>query len=221
MSIDVRSVWAACAGLAFAGCCGGCRPLSKSASEPSAGLNGGFEVVREGLPVQWSVYSPETVPGAAFRIEFDEAERREGLQALRFDVAACGDEGGWRSPGIARELEVEPGATYAVSFQIKSESCRWSAAWGGVDAKTGELERTDTSPCEEGDWRLVEARYRVPERYERLHHVAVRDVALLLDAQVRVERRRVTDGIEDRHQRRIQRHRREASRTPSPSPTSK
>jgi hypothetical protein len=154
--------------LALSACCGSCRPLSESVSEPAAGLNGGFEVVREGLPAQWQVYTPDTVPGAAFRIGFDDADRREGRQALRFDVAACGDEGGWRSPGIAGELQVEPGATYNVSFWLKCEDCRWAAAWGGVDAKTGELERTDASPCEEGDWRRVEASYTVPERYDHL-----------------------------------------------------
>ena len=168
MKLDVFGLIVVCGSLALAACCGGCSPLSESVSEPVAGLNGGFEVVREGLPAGWNVYTPRTVPGAEFELALDEVERREGERALRFDVATCGDEGGWRSPGLSRELEVEPGATYAVSFQVKCEGCRWSAAWGGVDARTGELERTDASPCEEGEWRRVEERYTVPERYGRM-----------------------------------------------------
>lgn len=138
MKFDVCGLIVWCESLGIGAGCGACSPLSESVSEPAAGFNGGFEVVRE------------------------------GERALRFDVAACGDEGGRRSPGLAREIGVEPGATYAVSFQVECEGSRWSAAWGGVDAKTGELEPSDTSPCDEGEWRRVEQRYTVPERFGRL-----------------------------------------------------
>lgn len=37
-----------------------------------------------------------------------------------------------------------------------------------MDAKTSAYDVTDDSPCEEGEWRQVEARYTVPERFERL-----------------------------------------------------
>lgn len=185
----LRALSAACLCLSLCPCARGCTPLSESVSEPSAGLNGGFEVVREGLPAQWLVYTPATVPGAEFAFALDEAERREGSRALRFDVEACGDEGGWRSPGLAQEIAVEPGATYDVSFWVRCDGSRWSAAWGGVDAKTGALERTDTSPCEEGDWRRVEARYTVPERYDRLRfELNVLSPGRLWIDDVRVER---------------------------------
>lgn len=162
-----RLLLAACLSLPLTACAA-CGPLSESARAPDAGLNGGFEVVRDGLPAEWIVYTPATVPDAEFELVLDESERREGARALRFDVSACGDEGGWRSPGLSREFAVEPGATYDVSFQVKSEGSRWSAAWGGVDAKTSAYDVTDDSNCEEGEWRRVEARYTVPERYERL-----------------------------------------------------
>lgn len=163
-----RALIAACLTLSLTACEFSCKPLSESVGNAGAELNGGFELAHDGLPAGWNVYTPRTVPGAEFEIALDEGEAREGARALRFDVTACGDEGGWRSPGLSREIEVEPGATYAVSFQVRCEACRWSASWGGVDAKTGELETVDTSPCAEGDWRRVEARYTVPERYDRL-----------------------------------------------------
>lgn len=184
-----RILIAACLSVTLPACELGCQSLSESSHAPEAGLNGGFEVVRDGLPAEWDVYTPATVPGAEFVLALDEEVRREGLHALRFDVAACGDEGGWLSPGLARELPVEPGATYVVSFQVRSEGARWTADVGGVGAKTGELEQLEASSADEGQWTRVEHRVVVPEHYERLRiQFNVRSPGTVWLDDVRVER---------------------------------
>jgi len=36
-------------------------------------MNGGFEIVKQNLPVNWTFYSPETVPSGDFKIIIDKA----------------------------------------------------------------------------------------------------------------------------------------------------
>ena len=60
-----------------------CAPLSESVEDASVDLNGGFERVEAGLPVNWIVYTPDTVPSGSFELRFDRADRREGEQSLQ------------------------------------------------------------------------------------------------------------------------------------------
>lgn len=146
----------------------GCGRLSEEVRDASAGMNGGFETVRSGLPVNWLVYTPSTVPGGDFELILDREDYKEGRQSLRFSVRECSDDGGWRSPGIAQEYPAQPGASYLVSFWIKSEGCDYEVGIGGVDAKTGEGETVDSSAEAAGSWRFVEHTYTMPERYDRI-----------------------------------------------------
>lgn len=168
----------------------GCQPMSERVEAPSLGPNGGFEHVRSGLPVNWLVYSPKTIPSGRYELVLDREDFREGAQSLRFDVEECASSGGWRSPGIAQELPVEPGTTYAVSFWIKSEGCRWTVSYGGVSAKAGRIERVASSPVEPGAWRHVELAYAQPPDYERLRfELCVTSPGRLWIDDVRIEPR--------------------------------
>lgn len=42
----------------------GCNQMSEIIRDDSAGMNGGFEKDESGLPVNWLVYSPKTVPNS-------------------------------------------------------------------------------------------------------------------------------------------------------------
>ena len=64
----------------------GCIRMSEKETDTSTGLNGGFEVSKNGLPVNWLMYTPNTVPDADFEIELDNVVFKEGKQSLRFDV---------------------------------------------------------------------------------------------------------------------------------------
>lgn len=148
---------------------GACSPLSRCVEDPAAGFNGGFEQVRDGLPLNWSVYAPETVPEGRFRIVLDPRDPREGRQSLCFEVESCSADGGWRSPGLFRELPAEPGATYRIRFWIRSRDCAWSARARGVAPKTGApVELLASSVDASADWRLVEREVTVPAPNEHL-----------------------------------------------------
>lgn len=147
---------------------GACRPLSEEVRDPSAGMNGGFEEVQSGLPVNWLVYSPATIPTGSYELLFDDADFKEGQQSLRFHVRECSAEGGWRSPGLTREFPAEPGTTYAVRFWVKTEGCDWKVTIGGVTAMTGEYETLRSSETPAGAWHHVEREYTVKPEYDRL-----------------------------------------------------
>ncbi len=67
----------------------GCNQMSEKETDPSVGLNGGFEVSKNGLPVNWLMYTPNTVPEAVFEIKLDKNVYKEGKKSLRFDVKKC------------------------------------------------------------------------------------------------------------------------------------
>lgn len=146
----------------------GCSQMSEQVKDPSAGMNGGFEHMRSGLPVNWIVYSPATIPSGRYQLVLDDDDFREGTQSLRFHVEECSPTGGWHSPGITQEYPAEPGTTYAISYWIKTEGCDWTVSVGGVTAKTGEYETQDSSEINADSWHHVAGEYTVPPQYDRL-----------------------------------------------------
>jgi hypothetical protein len=116
----------------------GCRPGSEIVRDPSAGMNGGFEVAASGLPANWWVYSPKTVPDADFDIVMDTADPKEGKQSLKFVVRKCEPTGGRLSPGIHNEFHnTKPGETYTISFWAKNQGSAFAFTASGVKAMGG------------------------------------------------------------------------------------
>ena len=132
------------------------------------GINGGFEYTRSGLPINWIVYSPGTIPSGRYELLLDRADFREGKQSLRFLVDACSPTGGWHSPGITQQYPAEPGTTYAIRFWVKNEGCDWAVSVGGVTATTGAYEVLAGAEVPQGSWQRVEQRYTLAPQYEQL-----------------------------------------------------
>ncbi len=116
-----------------------CMKMSEKETDESAGLNGGFEVAKNGLPVNWLMYTPNTVPDGEFEIIIDKKVFKEGKQSLRFDVINCSSTGGLHSPGFTNEFseigKFEGEGTYKLGFWIKNEG-------------TGEAAQTITKSAE-------------------------------------------------------------------------
>ena len=64
----------------------GCTRMSEIIEDSSAGMNGSFEYSKSGLPVNWLLYTPNTVPEGDFDIIIDTAEFKDGKQSLKFLV---------------------------------------------------------------------------------------------------------------------------------------
>jgi len=155
---------ALCAGLVAAAC----EELSEKVEDDSVGWNGDFENDRDGLPVNWLVYTPRTVPDSDFDIVLDTLEFKEGGQSLRFDVRDCEGIGGRYSPGIAQERPAQAGGTYRVSFWIRSDGADLGAKVGGISAFAGQYETVVEATGGTDGWVFVERDYPMPAEYDRI-----------------------------------------------------
>jgi hypothetical protein len=145
----------------------GCRRYSESRLVAEVGLNGGFEVVKDGLPVNWLLYTPK-VAGGDFQIVLDTMVRHGGKQSLAFVVRACSSTGGWRSPGFTNEFPAERGRTYTIGFWVMNDSAEFRMLVGGVSATRGSYETVIRSAERIAQWRYVEYAYHMPREFDIL-----------------------------------------------------
>lgn len=144
----------------------GCDQMSEKETDSSAGLNGGFEISKNGLPVNWLMYTNNTVPEADFTIELDKDVFIEGKQSLKFDVKKCTTFGEWHSPGFTNEFfdigKYEGEGIYKISFWIKNNGSTFRVTAGGVSAMKGEMKTLIEGNDEIDDWKLHEYEINVP-----------------------------------------------------------
>lgn len=145
------------------GCFGQMIELEK---DKSAGLNGGFEVFRNGLPVNWLMYGPKTVKNADFKITPDNEFYSEGKQSLRFDVVKCSSIGGV-SPGFTNEFfesgRFEGEGSYKLSFWVKNEGSTFKISAGGVSAMKGNMTTLIEEKKQISDWKFFEYQIDIPK----------------------------------------------------------
>jgi hypothetical protein len=98
--------------------------MSTIRTNDSAGFNGSFEFVTDSLPANWYVYTPKSSQ-TDYHLVFDTADPVERNQSLLFSVKSCSPAGGWHSPGIFNEIDVETGKTYLVTFWVKNTGCKY------------------------------------------------------------------------------------------------
>jgi len=172
----------------------GCQKMSELEEDESAGINGGFEVSRNGLPVNWIMYTPNTVPDADFRIVLDRDVFREGQQSLRFDVESCRPTGGWKSPGFTNEFSNHGNGRfgqgrYQISFWVRNNGSTFWIMAGAVSAMKGDMETLIKTDEQIDSWKRLEYEINVPEdRWLRLQLDIVRPGTFWID-DVRVERK--------------------------------
>lgn len=144
-----------------------CQQMSEKKTDKSAGLNGGFEISQNDLPVNWLMYSPNTVPNAEFEIVLDKTMFKEGKQSLRFDVKNCSSIGGWHSPGFTNEFtescQFEGEGTYKLSFWIKNNGSKYRINAGGVAPMEGNMKILIESDQQAEDWKYLEYEISVPK----------------------------------------------------------
>ena len=145
----------------------GCQQFSEKETDQSAGLNGGFEIAKNDLPVNWLMYTPNTVPDAEFEIVLDKTVFKEGLQSLKFDVKSCSSKGGWGSPGFTNEFfdagKFEGEGTYRLSFWLKNDGASFRVIAGNVAAKEGDMRTVVQSDEQLEEWKYYEFTIDVPE----------------------------------------------------------
>jgi len=146
----------------------GCTKMSESILDKAVGMNGGFEVVERGLPVNWLVYTPATIPTGEYDLIIDTVEYQSGKQSLKFAVRECSSVGGWHSPGFAKEYKATPGVTYTIGIWVKNDAAEFVATIGGVSAFEGESETIVRSGETIATWKHFEHEYTMPQEFDRL-----------------------------------------------------
>jgi hypothetical protein len=137
--------------------------MSEMIIDNTAGMNGSFEHVKSGLPVNWILYTLNTVPNGDFDIIIDTVEFKDGKQSLKFLVRECSPAGGWHSPGFCNEYKAGPGEIYKISFWVKNEGCQFSVIIGGVGSGAGAYETIVNSKDTIKSWQLYEYKYTIPK----------------------------------------------------------
>jgi len=149
----------------------GCNQMSEIVTDEQAGMNGSFEYSKAGLPVNWGLYTPNTVPEGDFDIITDTTEFIDGKQSLKFNVRACVPDGGWYSPGIYQEFTFDPGKTYLVSWWIKNEGCKYNVILMSIEdyaKRNNGMFQSPQSKDTLGSWQKFESRCTLSKNQNRL-----------------------------------------------------
>ena len=169
-----------------------CNKMSERVVDKTAGLNGSFEVSKNGLPVNWLMYTPNTLPDADFQIILDKEIFKEGKQSLKFDIKRCSPTGGWKSPGFTNEF-FEVGryrgeGRYKLSFWVKNAGTEFSITAGEVAAKVGNMTTLIKEHEQIDDWQLLEYEIDVPkDRWLRMELSILQPGTFWID-DIRIER---------------------------------
>lgn len=140
--------------------CASCNQMSEQYIDEAAGMNGGFEVAQNGLPVNWLLYTPNTVPDSDFKILLDTTEYKQGKQSLKYEVESCSSIGGWRSPGFTRQFDVEKENVYTLQFWVKNSGTQFTVMAGGVSAMSGDINRLLLTDDDINEW--TQFNYSIP-----------------------------------------------------------
>jgi hypothetical protein len=140
----------------------GCAGMSEFIKGDDDTMNGGFEVVKNGLPVNWYYYSPGTVSEGEFGITSDSLVFKEGRRSLKFSVRQCSSIGGRFSPGFFEDFSATAGETYKVSFWVKNEGCRFRVYLQSSEYGKGSNQDTIVATSENfEDWKYFETDFKV------------------------------------------------------------
>lgn len=146
-----------------------CMPkMSESIEDHAIGLNGGFEHIKNTLPINWLVYSNKIINNSDFKIMYDTSDFKEGKQSLKFEVKNCSNKGGRFSPGIAQEIKVVPMNEYVISFWVKNNESNFLINISSVNAtEKFDGPKLASSESTEG-WQKHEYRYTIPKEMNHL-----------------------------------------------------
>ncbi len=151
----------------------GCNPMSIIIKGDDCKMNGSFEKLKKGLPVNWYYYAPQTVSNSDFEILCDSTLVKDGNISLKFHVKECEPVGGWRSPGFFKEFKVIPGETYIVSFWVINHGCSFRVyLQTGMKGIPGISETIIQTKETYSDWKYFEYPIQIPKTNDNIRFEA-------------------------------------------------
>jgi hypothetical protein len=147
-----------------------CHNMSEFVQDKQAGFNGSFEFTKFGVPANWYIYSPSTIPAGDYDLLIDTEAKIDGSQSLKFDVRQCSSDGGWHSPGIFKTIPARTGSRFKVSFWLKNNGCEFNVSIGSErPGSNGRHERHKLHSSDSIEaWQQFMYDYTVPEGFENI-----------------------------------------------------
>jgi hypothetical protein len=136
--------------------------MSRTRSDPEAGFNGSFEVMRSGYPANWSVYHKPLDDEVAV-LSADTGAAMDGRQSLRFTVADPLQYRGWRTPGLFQQVPAEPGVTYSVTLWVNAPQGKHHVAIGCFEEGVSKHERISRDVGPTAAWEQFTYALTIPE----------------------------------------------------------
>lgn len=151
---------------------------NREIKDQSAGMNGGFEIVRNQLPVNWYFTRyKETIEQNDrsindFDVISDSNDVKEGNRALKFVIRKCSDKGVFQSPGLFEEFEVKSGANYRMSFWVKNKGVNFKVDISAITLKGGSKEPNEvksiSSKEDITEWKQYVIEKHIPSDLDRI-----------------------------------------------------
>lgn len=157
-------------------------------------MNGGFETLKNGLPVNWYYYSMKKESKGEFDLISDSILFKEGKRSLKFQVRACESIGGWRSPGFFEEFKVVPGETYKVSFWVNNQGCDYKVSVStGMQGNPGPGKTIVRTKETDAEWKYIEYSFSIPLSNDNIRF----EVNILSPGTIRFDDIRI-EGMNDK-----------------------
>ena len=151
----------------------GCKPGSIDVKGYDCKMNGSFETLKNGLPVNWWYYAMETVPSGEFDVLIDTIQFKEGRKSLKFQVRKCESIGGWHSPGFFAEFKVKPGETYNISFWVINGGCDFKVSVGaGMQGNPGPSQTLVRTRETYSEWKYFQYTFAIPPANDNIRFEA-------------------------------------------------
>lgn len=148
----------------------GCKPGSMAIKGDNCKMNGNFEIIKNGLPVNWNYYTSETArDGGDFKIISDSSIFRAGKKSLNFQINSCSSIGGVYSPGFFKEFKVKPGDKYKVSIWVINKGCKFMVDLEtGMKGNPGIIENLVNTQENFPQWKYFECDINIPSANDNL-----------------------------------------------------
>ena len=140
----------------------GCNRVCIFELDSSAGLNGSFEKIKHGLPLNWYIYAPDYYK-KGYDLIYDTIDAKDGKQSLKFIVKEIDStDEKWKKPGFFGSTDTITGDKFNVSFWIKNRGCDFKVKVTSYGKSTYSKEIVRTKESFE-KWKYFEYKYIVPE----------------------------------------------------------
>ena len=145
-----------------------CRSDELLVRNPTAGLNGGFEITEAGYPVNWAFF-PNPEADSTLRVVLDSSQVVEGSHSLKIVVRPSE-----RLPALrSRQVAVQPEKHYRFRISFRNEGCSLEVNRIVLDASGMTVRRRD---------RIIDTSVSSPdwETFEEILSVAHDEAQVLL-----------------------------------------